>query len=98
MLVIEDEPHLVESLQHNLRRERYAVRAATTGAAGLDEAQIEPRPDLILLDLNLPDMSGLDVCGRLRKDPRTSAVPVVMLTARGAEVDRVVGFEAGADD
>lgn len=98
ILVIEDEADLVDSLEYNLRREGYAVRTARTARAGLASAWTAPPPDLILLDLMLPDRSGVEVCRELRGDPRTAAVPVVMLTARGAEIDRVRGFEVGADD
>jgi two-component system, OmpR family, phosphate regulon response regulator PhoB len=98
ILVIEDEADLVDSLDYNLRGEGFQVRTALNGADGLESARQDPRPDLVLLDLMLPDMSGLDVCRELRRDRRTEDVPVVILTARGDEVDRVVGFEVGADD
>ena len=98
ILVVEDEQDLVDSLEYNLAREGFDVRTALTGAAGLEQARRSPRPDLVLLDLMLPDRSGLDVCRELRRDPATASIPVVMLTARGGEVDRVVGFELGADD
>lgn len=98
VLIVEDEPDLTASLQYNLRREGYETRAASTGARALDLARRHPIPDLVLLDLMLPDMSGKDVCRELRADDRTAHIPVVMVTARAEEVDRVVGFELGADD
>jgi two-component system phosphate regulon response regulator PhoB len=98
ILIIEDEPDLVESLEWNLRREGYETCSAGTGRGGLELALATPTPDLVLLDLMLPDLAGTEVCRRLRAEPRTRAVPVVMLTAKGEEIDRVVGFEVGADD
>ncbi len=98
ILVIEDERDLVDSLEYNLSRADFEVRTALTGAAGLAEAALDPRPDLVLLDLMLPDSSGLEICEQFRADPRMASVPVLMLTARGAETDRVAGFEVGADD
>ena len=79
-------------------REGFEVRTAATGQAALAAAAIEPVPDLVLLDLMLPDIPGTEVCRRLKADARTGEVPILMLTARGEEIDRVVGFEVGADD
>jgi len=98
ILVVEDEKDLSDSLCYSLQCEGYSARAALTGRRGLEEARREPVPDLILLDLMLPDMSGIEVCKRLKSDERTRNVLVLMLTARGEEIDRVVGFEVGADD
>ncbi len=97
-LIIEDEVDLAATLEYNLVREGYQVRVAHTGTAGLDAAQTEPIPDVVILDLMLPDLSGTEVCRRLREHERTRDVPVVMCTAKGSEIDRVVGFEVGADD
>ena len=97
MLVIEDEPDIRDLLAFHLEREGYVVTKSSDGAEGLRLARSAP-PDLILLDLMLPAMDGLEVCRRLRQDPATRAVPLVMLTARGDEVDRVLGLELGADD
>ena len=97
VLVIEDEPDLQQVLEYNLTRAGYAVRQALRGQDGLRLAQSEP-PGLVLLDLMLPDLPGTKVCQALKGDPRTRDVPVVMLTARGEEIDRVLGFELGADD
>ncbi|MBP6628337.1 MAG: response regulator transcription factor [Kofleriaceae bacterium] len=98
VLVIEDEVDLATTIEFNLRGEGYQVRVAHTGQGGLDQALAEPVPDAIILDLMLPDLSGTEVCRRLREQERTREVPIVMCTAKGAEIDRVVGFEVGADD
>jgi two-component system phosphate regulon response regulator PhoB len=97
ILVIDDEPDILELVRFGLTQEGYSVDTAVDGTDAL--AQISRRlPDLIVLDLMLPDMSGTEVCRRIRSEPSTAALPVVMLTARSEEVDRVVGFEVGADD
>jgi two-component system, OmpR family, phosphate regulon response regulator PhoB len=98
ILVVEDEPDLLATLDYNLEREGYSTRLATSGREALDLATVEPKPELILLDLMLPDLTGTEVCRRLKNDPRTRDIPVIMVTARGHEIDRVVGFEVGADD
>ncbi len=98
VLVVDDEADIVDNLVYNLRKAGHSTRSAETGEAALAAARLTPVPDLVLLDLMLPDMSGLEVCRRLKGDPHTATVPVVMLTARGSEYDRVSGFEAGADD
>jgi phosphate regulon transcriptional regulator PhoB len=97
VLVVEDEPDIRHLIAHHLAREGYRCREAATGADGLRAARAAV-PDLIVLDLMLPEMDGLEVCRRLRADPATAGVPIIMLTARGDEVDRVVGLELGADD
>jgi two-component system phosphate regulon response regulator PhoB len=97
ILVIEDEPDLQQVLEYNLTRAGHTVRCAGRGSDGLRLAQEQP-PDLVLLDVMLPDLSGTQVCGALKADPRTQHVPVVMLSARSEEIDRIVGFELGADD
>ena len=97
ILIVEDELDLQQILAYNLEHAGYAVRVAGTGRDALRLAQEEP-PQLVLLDLMLPDMPGTQICKQLKEDPRTQAVPVVMLTARGEESDRVLGFELGADD
>jgi len=98
VLIVEDEADLVASLEYNLQREGFETRSALTGERGLELAQAEPRPDLVLLDLMLPDLSGKKVCKRLRRDPETAEIPIIMVTARAEEVDRIVGLELGADD
>ncbi len=98
VLVIEDEVDLATTVEYNLRAEGYQVRLAHTGRDGLASANAEPLPDLIVLDLMLPDLSGTEICRRLRDQERTRTIPVIMCTAKGEEIDRVVGFEVGADD
>ncbi len=98
ILIVEDERDLVATLEYALEREGYRARSAYTGRQGLEIAKAEPVPDLVLLDLMLPDMSGTQVCQQLRAGERTRSMPVIMMTAKAEEVDRVVGFEVGADD
>jgi len=98
ILVVEDERDLVGTLEYNLKREGFTTRAALTGRAAIEASAMDPAPDLVLLDLMLPDMSGVEVCRQLRQSERMRNVPVVMLTAKSEEIDRVVGFEVGADD
>ncbi|MBI2923724.1 MAG: response regulator [Planctomycetes bacterium] len=97
ILLIDDEPDLVSLVKFNLEREGWKVRAATDGGTGYEQARRD-LPDLILLDLMLPGIDGLEVCRRLRAEPRTARIPIIMLTAKGGESDRVVGLEMGADD
>jgi two-component system phosphate regulon response regulator PhoB len=97
ILVIEDERDLQQVLGYNLRQAGHEVSSATEGRAGLALARAE-RPDLILLDLMLPDASGTELCRTLKQETATRAIPIIMLTARGEEIDRIVGFEIGADD
>jgi phosphate regulon transcriptional regulator PhoB len=97
ILVIDDEQDLVTLVKFNLEREGHKVRSAGDGAAGYDAARRD-LPDLILLDLMLPGTDGLEVCRKLRAEPRTARIPIIMLTAKGSESDRVVGLEMGADD
>jgi two-component system phosphate regulon response regulator PhoB len=98
ILIVDDERDLVTTLDYNLRREGYQTRTAATGRQAIEAASQVPRPDLILLDLMLPDLAGTEVCRRLRSAAETRGIPVLMLTAKGEEIDRVVGFEVGADD
>jgi two-component system phosphate regulon response regulator PhoB len=97
ILVVEDEKDLQDLLSYNLRQAGHEPAVVSLGADALAHVRTNP-PDLVLLDLMLPDMPGTDVCRSLKSDPATRAIPVVMLTARGEEIDRVVGFELGADD
>ncbi len=97
ILVVEDEPPLVEVLRYNLEKEGYLVSVAEDGAAALDNVH-RATPDLIILDWMLPELSGIEVCRQLREDPDSKDVPVIMLTARGEEADRVKGLASGADD
>ena len=98
ILIIEDEEDLVATMAYNLEREGFETVTATLGRAGLELALGTPTPDLILLDLMLPDMPGTEVCRQIRADARTRKVPLIMVTAKSDEIDRVVGFEVGADD
>jgi phosphate regulon transcriptional regulator PhoB len=97
VLVVEDEPDIRSLVVHHLEREGFQCRTAGTGNEAVRSALARP-PDLVILDLMLPELDGLEVCRRLRREPATAAVPIVMLTAKGDEVDRVVGLEMGADD
>lgn len=98
VLIVDDEEDLVTTLEYNLEREGFQTRSALTGHQALEQAAKSPAPDLVLLDLMLPDFPGTEVCRRLRDMPATRNTPVIMLTAKGEEIDRVVGFEVGADD
>jgi two-component system, OmpR family, alkaline phosphatase synthesis response regulator PhoP len=97
LFVVEDEADIVELLRHHLEREGFTVGAAGNGEAALKAIALKP-PDLILLDLMLPGLDGLEVCRALKKDPKTAAIPIVMLTAKSEESDIVAGLELGADD
>ncbi len=97
ILIIEDEIDILEVLEHNLRREGFRVLSTRNGEEGLRQAR-QSAPDLILLDLMLPGLSGLEVCRLLRKDVHTSHIPIIMVTARGEESDVVRGLGLGADD
>src|SRR5579863_11917 len=98
VLVIEDEVDLATTLEYRLIADGFQVRLAHSGKQGLASATAEPLPDVIVLDLMLPDLSGTEICRRLREQERTRELPVIMCTAKGEEIDRVVGFEVGADD
>jgi two-component system phosphate regulon response regulator PhoB len=98
ILIVEDEADLAETLEYNLQRDGHRTRIARDGRTAMAELAREPAPDLILLDLMLPDVSGTEICKHIREHERTRTVPVIMLTAKSAEIDRVVGFEVGADD
>ncbi len=98
ILVVDDEEDLVTTVTYALEQEGWETRTAFDGRTALEQAAREPAPDLILLDLMLPDISGTEVCRELRSQSHTQGIPVVMLTARNEEIDRVVGFEVGVDD
>lgn len=97
ILIIEDDRDIVELVRYNLANEGFQVSAAHDGSSGLATVKKTP-PDLLLLDLMLPKLSGLDICREIRRDESLNRLPILMLTARGDEADRVVGLEMGADD
>ena len=97
ILIIEDETDLAELIAFNMEKEGYRSLIAPDGPSGLDSAR-QNSPDLILLDLMLPGMSGMEICKVLKSREKTARIPIIMLTAKGEEIDRVVGFEVGADD
>jgi DNA-binding response OmpR family regulator len=97
ILVVDDEPDAVELVAFNLRQAGFSVTTAADGAEALQKARTQ-RPDLIVLDIMLPELDGFEICKLLRHDPTTAKMPIIMLTAKAAEVDRVLGLELGADD
>jgi DNA-binding response OmpR family regulator len=97
VLIVEDEETLVRNLADKLKGEGFNVVTAGDGEEGLDKLRAE-HPDLIVLDIMLPKLDGLSLCRMVRRDPTTAHIPIIMLTARGTEVDRIVGLESGADD
>jgi two-component system phosphate regulon response regulator PhoB len=98
ILVVDDEIDIITNLEYNLAKENYLIITAQDGASAIAHATGEQTPDLMLLDLMLPDMSGKDVCKHLRSHPQTKNLPIIMLTAKGEESNRIAGFEVGADD
>jgi len=99
VLIVEDEPDIAEGLRYNLEREGLRAVVAETGERGLELALDKNNPPaLVVLDLMLPGMSGTELCRRLRREPATRRTPIIMLTARGSESERVAGLELGADD
>ena len=97
VLIVEDEPDIRNLLVHHLTREGFRCRTAASGPEALARVR-SAAPDLVVLDLMLPEVNGLEVCRRLRSDAATAAIPIIMLTAKTDEVDRIVGLEMGADD
>jgi len=97
VLIVDDDPDIERLVRYNLSQAGFEVSTANTGRLALDLVQRHP-PDLIILDLMLPDVDGMEVCRTLRQRENSRRIPVVMLTARGDEIDRVIGFELGADD
>jgi DNA-binding response OmpR family regulator len=97
ILVVDDEPDVIELLEFNLRGAGFEVLSAEDGAAALRKAR-EAAPALIILDLMLPEVDGIEVCKILRRHPGTAGIPIIMLTAKASEIDRVLGLELGADD
>ncbi len=97
IVVIEDEPDILEIIEYNLNRDRFRVLTCTDGLRGLEMVRRES-PDLVLLDLMLPGMDGIEICRRLKADPLTQSIPVMMVTAKGEESEIVLGLGVGADD
>jgi phosphate regulon transcriptional regulator PhoB len=97
ILVVDDETDALDLIEFNLKAAGYEVITATDGVKALEKAR-SAAPDLIILDLMLPEMDGLEVCKTLRREEKTATVPIIMLTAKAAEIDRVLGLELGADD
>lgn len=97
ILIVDDEPNIVISLEYLMRREGYEVAVAGDGEAALAAARADPPPDLVVLDLMLPRLSGFEVCRRLRADPRLAGLRILMLTARGGEAEVIRGVELGVD-
>ena len=97
ILVVDDEPDAVELIEFNLKAGGYEVATAADGEEALKKARAI-LPSLIILDIMLPEVDGMEVCKILRRDPRTQGIPIIMLTAKAAEIDRVLGLELGADD
>lgn len=97
ILIVDDEEDIIELIRYNLSKAGYRVSCVGTGEEGLSFAKSTP-PDLIILDLMLPGVDGLDVCRKLKSDPATQDIPIIMVTARGEEADIVTGLEMGADD
>ena len=97
VLVVDDEPDVLDLLAYNLQKAGYKTVRASDGATALQKAR-DLLPSLVVLDLMLPQIEGTEVCKQLRADPRTAPIPIIMLTAKADELDRVIGFELGADD
>jgi len=97
ILIVEDEPDILQLIRSYLEKEGYRVSAALTGLDGIRQARAE-RPDLVILDLMLPELDGLEVCKRIRADPKIAQTPILILTAKSEEADTVIGLELGADD
>jgi len=97
ILLIEDDKNILELVKYSLEQEGFRVRTATRGNTGLETA-LKERPALVILDLMLPEMNGLEICKTLRQNEKTRLTPIIMLTAKGTESDKIVGLELGADD
>ena len=97
ILIVDDEQDIVDLLSYNLEKEGFSIVKAYDGEAALGLVRSE-KPDLMILDLMLPKMNGLDVCKAIRRNPETANLPIIMLTAKGDEIDKIIGLEVGADD
>ena len=98
ILIVEDEKDLLNTLEYNFKKEGYLVTSASTGKKALEEIGGKSKPNLVILDLMLPDISGLEICKEIRNNLKNEHILILMLTAKGEEVDRILGFELGADD
>lgn len=97
VLIIEDEKNIVELVKYNLEKEGFAVATSSRGDLGLEQVR-RIRPDLVILDLMLPELDGLELCRILKQNEKTNGIPIIMLTAKSSETDKIVGLELGADD
>src|SRR5512136_1542767 len=97
ILIVDDEKDIVDLVAYNLEKEGYETLKALAGEKALQLVRTK-NPDLVVLDLMLPGIQGLEVCKRIRKVPETAAIPIIMLTAKGEEIDKIIGLEVGADD
>ncbi len=97
IVIIEDEPDIIGLVTHYLEKEGYRITAVRDGVKGFQQLKTA-LPDLLILDIMLPEMDGLEICRRVRADSKTAALPIIMLTAKGEESDKIVGLELGADD
>ena len=97
ILIVDDEPEAVELLEFNFKQAGYVVASAADGAEALKKIRVAP-PDLVVLDVMLPELDGFEICKMVRREAATAKVPIIMLTAKAAEIDRVLGLELGADD
>ena len=97
ILIVEDEVDVADLVAHHLRGAGFSVETVNNGRAALNLIKSQP-PTLVVLDLMLPEVSGLDLCRMIKSDPRTNKIPIIMLSAKTEEIDRVLGFELGADD
>jgi len=97
ILLVDDDQDLLAALEVKLKKEEFNVYVAKNGKAALEEIQ-RKQPDLVVMDVNMPNMDGMEACKKLRSDEKTKSIPVILLTARGEEIDRILGLEFGADD
>ncbi|HET7318950.1 MAG TPA: response regulator, partial [Nitrospirota bacterium] len=97
ILIVDDEPDIVELVTYNLKKDGFRVATASDGEEALHKIR-KDKFDLVVLDLMLPGIQGVEICRIIRNDPKTAGTPIIMLTAKGEEVDRVIGLESGADD
>jgi phosphate regulon transcriptional regulator PhoB len=97
ILIIEDEPDIVQLVRYSFQKEGFQVDSASRGKDGLEQLYRKP-PDLVLVDIMLPDIDGIDICRKIRSEEKLKSIPIIFLTAKGSEIDRILGLEIGADD